>query len=360
VRGFEESAVPLTVLSVAYPLAPVRADVPGGAEQVLLQLDRALIRAGDRSLVIACEGSGVVGDLISTSKLPPILDDQAKHEAQRRHAGTIARTLRSERVDLVHMHGCDFFEYLPAAGVPVLATLHLPLAWYPAEALQPSRPGTWLHCVSKAQHDSRPARTRFLPPIENGVEVVSGPLPGKDDFALFLGRICPEKGVHLAIDAAKRANVPLIIAGDVFPYEAHRRYFNDEVEPRLDTACRFIGSVGPRQKEVLLATSRCLLVPSLVDETSSLVAREALAAGTPVIAFPRRALVDIIEQGRTGFIVDSIEEMAVAIGAAKFIDGETCRETAKQRFPLSRMIASYFAVYHRLATEHAAMPTADG
>jgi glycosyltransferase involved in cell wall biosynthesis len=351
--------VSLTVLSVAYPLAPVRADVPGGAEQVLLQLDHALVTAGHLSLVIACEGSGVAGDLISTPKLPGILDDQAKLEAQRRHAAAIARTLKSEHVDLVHMHGCDFFEYLPPAGKPVLATLHLPLAWYPAEALRPSRPGTWLHCVSEAQDDSRPPGTRFLPPIENGVELGSGPLPAKDDFALFLGRICPEKGVHLAIDAAKQANVPLIIAGDVFPYEAHLRYFNDEVEPRLDSECRFIGSVGLRQKQLLLSKARCLLVPSLVEETSSLVAREALAAGTAVIAFPRRALADIVEQGRTGFVVASVEEMAAAIGAAKFIDPDTCRETAKQRFPLSRMIDLYFAAYRQLAMERSVIPTAD-
>ena len=349
----------LSVLSVAYPLAPVREDVPGGAEQVLLQLDRALIGAGHRSLVIACEGSRIAGDLISTPRPPGILDDQAKSEAQRRHAQAIARTLKCERVDLVHMHGCDFFHYLPPAGVPVLVTLHLPLGWYPAEALRPPRPGTWLHCVSKAQHASRPPGTRLLPPIENGVEVLGGPLPGKSDFALLLGRICPEKGVHLAIDAAKRAEMPLIIAGDVFPYEAHRRYFKDEVEPRLDSERRFIGSVGPQQKQLLLATARCLLIPSLVEETSSLVAREALAAGTSVIAFPRRALVDIVEQGRTGFIVNSVEEMAARIGAAKFIDADTCQETAKQRFPLSRMIDSYFAVYHQLALEHAIMPTAD-
>ena len=339
-----------TVLSVAYPLAPVRAEVAGGAEQVLLQLDRALTAAGHRSLVLACDGSEVSGTLIATPRPPATLDDQAKSLAQLRHARMLARVLQLESVDLVHMHGIDFHRYLPPPGVPVLVTLHLPLAWYPGEALGPGRPGTWLHCVSAAQHETRPTSARFLPPIENGVAITRDIARAKDDYAVYLGRICPEKGVHLAIDAAKRAKLPLMIAGNVFPYESHLRYFAEEIEPRLDSDRRFIGSVGPDTKRELLSRARCLLVPSLVEETSSLVAREALAAGTPVIAFPRRALIDLIEQNRTGFIVDSVDAMADAIRASLDLDPQACRETARRRFPLSRMIASYFALYEQLKT----------
>lgn len=343
----------LTILSVAYPLAPVAANVAGGAEQVLLQLDRALVEAGHRSLVIACTGSEIRGTLIPTPPASGLLDESVKGMAQRRHARAIRDVLRAECVDLVHMHGVDFHTYLPPPGVPVLATLHLPLSWYPDEALRPARPDTWLHCVSDAQHATRPADLCFLAPIENGVAIKPIAARPAADFALYLGRICPEKGVHLAIEAAKRAEMPLIIAGAVFPYEAHLRYFDQEVIPRLDSDRRFIGSVGPAAKDALLSTARCLVVPSLVEETSSLVAREALASGTPVIGFARGALTDLIEHDRTGYIVDSLDTLAECMTSACTLDRNACRESAR-RFELSRMIDAYFSVYQALAGGHSA------
>ena len=103
---------------------------------------------------------------------------------------------------------------------------------------------------------------------------------------MALGRICPEKGYHIALDAAARAGVPMVLAGEVFRYPAHEQYFRDEIAPRLDASRRFIGPVGLHRKRRLLSEARCLLAPSLAPETSSLVAMEALACGTPVIAFP--------------------------------------------------------------------------
>jgi glycosyltransferase involved in cell wall biosynthesis len=340
----------LTVLNVAYPLAPVAEDVAGGAEQVLLQLDRALVSAGHRSLVIAGDGSDIDGTLFAVPAAGDVFDDKAKARAQLAHERTLREVLRRRHVDVVHMHGIDFHTYLPPPGVPVLVSLHLPLAWYPQEALRPSRPDTWLHCVGAAQHATRPENTDFLEPIENGVEVRPATTRCAGDYVLFLGRICPEKGVHLALDAAEEAGIPLMIAGAVFPYEEHLNYFAAEIAPRLNSRHRFIGPVGARVKDALLAQARCVVIPSLADETSSLVAREAIAAGTPVIAFRRPALVELIEHGRTGFIVDSVAGMAAAIDAAHCIDAEVCRENARRRFPLSRMIQSYFSVYRQLAT----------
>jgi glycosyltransferase involved in cell wall biosynthesis len=322
--------------------------VAGGAEQVLLQLDRALTDAGHRSVVIASSGSKIAGELVATPKPRGIVGESAKELSQRRHARAIGDVLSSHRIDVVHLHGCDFYSYLPAARVPVLATLHLPLEHYPPEALRPRRPDTWVHCVSAAQHETRPCGTHFLPPIENGVAAPPGVGSLKDSFALYLGRICPEKGLHLAIEASKRAACPLVIAGEVFPYETHLRYFHTQIEPNLTDDCRFVGNVGPARKHELLSKARCLVVPSTVEETSSLVAREALATGTPVIAFKRRALTDVIEDGRTGFTVNSMEEMAAGIVAAQRLDPEDCRRSA-DRFSLGRMIDEYFSVYRQLS-----------
>ncbi|HLH94876.1 MAG TPA: glycosyltransferase family 4 protein [Xanthobacteraceae bacterium] len=339
----------LTVLNVAYPFAPVGAASVGGAEQVLSALDAALVRAGHRSIVIACKGSRTADTLLDVPRVSGTLNDRPMTAARARHSRTIKAALDFWPIDVVHLHGIDFASYLPPVGVPTLATLHLPIDWYTAEALNPTRPDTWLNCVSATQHAACRGHPRVLAPIENGVALNSFRAQrAKGRFALMLARICPEKGVHLAIEAAKRADIPLLIAGQVFPYESHQRYFRREVAPRLDRWRRFIGIAGPQRKRRLLAEARCLLVPSLAPETSSLVAREAIASGTPVIAFARGALVETIEHGRTGFLVQDEIGMAQAIGQISKIDPKICRKCASARFSLEQMTARYFALYESL------------
>ena len=136
------------------------------------------------------------------------------------------------------MHGIDFYQYLPPPDVPVLVTLHLPPQWYPPEVFMPcyllDRPRTQLQCVSWSQHISCPRWAGRLPVIENGVPVDRlAARHARRNFALAIGRICPEKGYHIALDAAARAGVPLLLAGEVFPYEAHLRYYEREIAPRL-------------------------------------------------------------------------------------------------------------------------------
>jgi hypothetical protein len=290
----------------------------------------------------------VAGRLLAVPFTAAPFDASHVMEAQARHRRAIDQALARWPIDVIHLHGVDFHTYLPPPGVPVLATLHLPVRWYPPTALTPSRPKTWLHGVSWSQHRGCGRHPWLLPPIENGVPVAPATPHAKQTFALMLTRICPEKGVHLAIEAAKRAGVALLIAGALFPYAAHQHYFKTEVVPRLDRRRRFIGPIGGARKRRLLAAARCLLVPSLVEETSSLVACEAIAAGTPVIAFDRGAMNETVEQGQTGFLVDDVEGMAAAIGRCHEISPATCRDTAHRRFNLERMVRHYFAVYDQL------------
>ena len=340
----------LTILSVAYPLAPVGPDAVGGSEQVLHALDGALVAAGHDSIVVAMEGSTVAGTLVPVPRREGPLSNAVREAAWPAHEAAIQDALLRWPVDVIHMHGLDFWAYLPPPGPPVLATLHLPPSWYPEGTLFPARADTWLQCVSHAQHRACPPGVKLLAPVENGVPVAAlAARHAKRRFALMLGRICPEKGVHLAIEAAKQADIPLLIAGELFPYEDHQRYFSEEVKPRLDRQRRFIGPVGFARKRRLLTAARCLLVPSLVDETSSLVAREAAACGTPVIAFPRGALPETVEDGRTGLLVTDVDEMAAAIEKAATISPRICREVAQARFSLENMVGRYFDIYERLA-----------
>ncbi|MDB5467042.1 MAG: hypothetical protein JWQ46_1804 [Phenylobacterium sp.] len=341
--------MPLTVLSVAFPFAPVSEDPVGGAEQVLSHLDRALVRAGARSIVVASEGSTPAGDLVPVRQ--PTGDigasEQAETHAQVRRL--ITEAVGRHHPDLVHMHGVDFWAYEPPPGPPVLVTLHLPLSWYPAEALTPIRADTWLAPVSHDQARRGPATARLTEPIENGVDLGAYPPARKHRFAVALGRICPEKGFHHALDAARAAGVPLLLAGSVFPYAEHRRYFEAEIAPRLDRARRWIGPVTGPAKRRLMAAGLCLVAPSLAPETSSLVAREALAAGTPVVALRTGALEEVVEDGRTGVLVDRPEALPQAIADAGRLRPEDCRRAAASRFGAGRMVASYMSVYRRLS-----------
>lgn len=351
----------LTILNVAYPFAPVGPDAVGGAEQVLSRLEAALAEAGHHSIVVAQDGSVTRGTLMPTPPAKGLVDDVARERAWQWQREAIGRALARWPVDLVHLHGIDCLEYLPPAGVPALITLHLPPRWYPQEIFQLSRPQTFLNCVSSAQRRACPPCAYLLPEIENGVpDDLFKARHVKRGFALSLGRICPEKGFHLALEAAARARVPLLLAGEVFGYEAHERYFRTEIRPRLNRWSRFLGPVGWRRKRRLLAAAQCLLAPSLVAETSSLVTMEALACGTPVVAFPSGALADLVADGQTGFLVRNESEMAEAIHRCGELKPSVCRAAARRRFGLGRMIDKYFEVYRSLAENSSKVETVQG
>jgi glycosyltransferase involved in cell wall biosynthesis len=344
--------VSLTVLSVAYPFAPVTADPLGGAEQVLAALDRALVAAGHRSVVIAADGSTAAGELLALPPLPPgEIDEETRAKVHGLLRARLAEATAQVRPDVIHLHGIDYPAYLPPpGGPPLVATLHLPLDWYPPEALASRREDLWLVPVSADQVGRGPGGPRLTAPVPNGVDLQRfRPAPRRGGYALAMGRICPEKGLHLALDAARAADLPLLLAGAAFPYRDHLRYLDEEIRPRLDRRRRWIGPVGGEAKARLLARARLVVAPSLVPETSSLVAREALASGAPVVAFRVGALADAVEDGRTGVLVEPGGDLAPALLAAARVDPAACRAAAEARFDLRITTEAYLAGYRRLA-----------
>jgi CelD/BcsL family acetyltransferase involved in cellulose biosynthesis/glycosyltransferase involved in cell wall biosynthesis len=343
----------LTVVSVGYPFAPCGPDAVGGAEQILSAIDAALVDAGHRSIVIAPEGSICRGELRTTPGLAGTIDDamvHACHESCREH---LRRVLRDDHVDLIHFHGTDVAQYLPDVDdVPMLVTLHLWPAVYPDRLFRSGRSNVHLQCVSEAQRRACPPAARPLL-IRNGVnlrELV--PREPKDGFILALGRICPEKGFHLAMDGAKAAGMPMLIGGVVFPYDAHQRYFEESIAPRLDDQRRFLGPLNRRTTQRLLAAARCVVVPSTIPETSSLVAMEALACGTAVVAARTPALEELIDDGETGLLVDSPSAMGSAFRRVGDISPAVCRRAAERRCSAEQMTAEYLSCYERLAHRH--------
>jgi glycosyltransferase involved in cell wall biosynthesis len=343
----------LTVLNVAYPFAPVGPDAVGGAEQILSALDRALVENGHRSIVVADAESQAAGTHISVEGERGALDDLARRRAWARHRRAIDEARTRFAIDLVHLHGIDFANYCPPSGA-TLVTLHLPLDWYDPDSLRVPRADLWMNCVSRSQMRAAPSGARLLAPIENGVDIERlAARHAKRRFVLFLGRLCPEKGAHFAIAAARRAALPLIIAGQTFRYAAHERYFAEEIARHLGQACRFVGPLSFAGKRRFLTAAQCVVIPSLAPETSSLVAMEAMACGTPVVAFRAGALPDIVAHGRTGFLVDGPEEMAAAMLETATLDSETCRQEARARFSKDRMTTAYLDLYARIAEKRA-------
>jgi CelD/BcsL family acetyltransferase involved in cellulose biosynthesis/glycosyltransferase involved in cell wall biosynthesis len=340
--------MPLTVLSVSYPLARVGRDAIGGAEQVLSAIDEALCAAGHRSIVVAAEGSSCRGELVPIPQPEGVLDAMAcarTHSVVRR---SIERVIASTHVDVVHLHGVDFHHYVPRLGPPVLVTLHMPPEMYEPSAVRTE--GVLLHCVSASQRRRFPNDLALLPEIENGIRVSEfRPAWRKRPFALALGRICPEKAFHLALEAAHLADVALVLAGEVFAYPEHVRHFERQIRPQLDARRKFVGPIGGARKRRLLGGARCVVVPSVVHETSSLVAMEALASGTPIVAFRNGALPEMIEHGRTGFLASDFPGLVEGLRRARELSPADCRKVAEERFSCDRMVANYLERYRELA-----------
>jgi glycosyltransferase involved in cell wall biosynthesis len=359
---------------VAYPLLPVSDESAGGAEQILWTLERELAARGWETEVAACAGSRVSGRLVVTGSAPTASDGFL--ECEREHAERVLAACAEGDYALVLDHSGHFFRHvcpasagegnasLPAAGarsptfakggqiwgtLGVLTTLHLPRELYGAEAFKGvdgSGAGkVWFHCVSQSQRREFMDLPRMLGVVRNGIDVgrfaASGDGDEKAEYLLWLGRVCPEKAPHLAIAAAERAGMPIVLAGQVYPFAWHEQYWEREVRPRIDgRRVRWVPLPTFAEKAKLLRQARGLLVTSLVGETTSLVALEAMASGTAVVAFRRGALEEVVAEG-TGYLVDGVEEMAAACGRLGEIRGEDCRAWVEREFSARAMVDGY-------------------
>ncbi|KMQ50187.1 group 1 glycosyl transferase [Chitinispirillum alkaliphilum] len=341
----------ITVLNVAYPFAPVCSDTAGGAEQIVLQLDKALVSAGYKSVVVGCEGSEVSGRLVKIPRPGGKIDDICRRRIYRRVEAAVEEAIDLYNVDLIHYHGVDFYHYLYSGKTIKLITLHLPIPWYPQDILSRHSSNTFFNCVSLHQFRNLNKFSSNMFCIPNGVDI-SYPekiYTARGNYAVALGRICPEKSIHEAMDAATSAGISLFLAGSVFPYEEHEKYFAEEIGPRLlHTSHRFLGTLPFIRRRKLLSRALCCLITSRAQETSSLVAMEALACGTPVIAYPSGALCDIVEDGITGFLVDDCQQMAAAVEKVSLISKSVCFLRAAERFSQNKMLRKYLGTYSHI------------
>jgi glycosyltransferase involved in cell wall biosynthesis len=342
---------PLSILYVAYPLLAVTDESAGGAEQMLLAVEREMACTGHRTTVAAAHGSRVCGMLLPTG--PPASAPDQYETRECMHTSCILDYVRRKphEFDLIHDKSGSFFRHAAQCPVPVLATLHLPRSFYSPCCFEAPPANLYFNCVSNSQARSFADLPNFVGVVQNGIAVERFAFSrDKDDYVLWLGRICEEKAPHLAIAAAQRAGMPLVIAGQVYPFSYHQNYFGRELRPHLNgsSRVRFVDTPLASQKLGLLRHARALLLTSTVEETSSLVAMEAMACGTPVVAFRRGAFPEIVSDGETGFLVDSVEEMAAALSQVACILAESCRERVERHFSASRMGRDYEGLYRRV------------
>jgi glycosyltransferase involved in cell wall biosynthesis len=342
------------ILYVAYPLSTVSDESCGGAEQILFVLQREMFYRGHHPTVAACTGSRVTGELLDTGAVATQFEQLALRDAQH-NAAVAQRTQQRESqgngFDLLHDHGGRFWTAC-SVDVPVLVTLHLSRSNYPPDVFNSIPENVFFNCVSQTQMEQFRELPQVLGVVRNGVPLDRFPFTiEKEPYLVCLGRICEDKGVHLALDAAERAGVRLIVVGPGYLYARDQEYFDREIAPRLARNPRslFVPSPTFKQKIELLRYAQGLLMPSQMEETSSLVCIEAMACGTPAIAFRRGALPEVIVDGETGFIVDSVKEMSDAIHKLADITLHACRTHVEMNHSAARMASDYELLYDNIA-----------
>lgn len=341
-------------------LAPPWISVPppgyGGVESVVSVLTEALVRRGNEVTLFCAPGSA------SSARVVPLLDQSYPNEIERslyevdhvaRAFAEIDQARNEHRFDVVHDH-CGFTALGMAdrLATPLVHTLHgqftaATTAFYTRHASKAT-----VVAISHAQRTTAPASLGGVAVIPNPIAVQSWPMrERKEDYVLWVGRMTAEKGPHRAIAAARAARVPLVLAGVIQP--GQQAFFDREVAPHIDgERVRFLGEVGGSLKRSIFAGARALLMPIEWEEPFGMVMVEALACGTPVIAFPVGAANELVIDGRTGFLVADEFAMAAAVGCLAGIAARDCRAWVSEHCDVDVVAGAYESTYRAAARSH--------
>jgi glycosyltransferase involved in cell wall biosynthesis len=340
-------------------VAPVWIPVPppgyGGVEQVVSLLVEELVARGHDVTLFASGDSVTKATLRSVYQEAPT-DRLWEVEPDAVHVGAaytyVTRAFRDgEGFDLVHDHtnylGVAFAASLPT---PVLHTVHMILDEGRASFLRRFSSEVYLTAISDYQRGEVPDLP-WRGVVHNAVDIEALPFrEDKEDYLLCIGRVCERKGQDLAIEIAKRAGLPLVLAGRVHPKEGW--FFEERILPHVDAdQVVFHGEVSNERKFELLAGAKALLFPVREPEPFGLAMAEALACGTPVIAEPLGAVPEVVTDGETGVLASGVEAMAEAVATLGRISAARCREDAVARFHPQAMVDRYEAIYRGILEE---------
>jgi Glycosyltransferase len=334
-------------------VAPLVESVPpkhyGGTERIVAYLTEELVRLGHNVTLFAS------GDSVTSAELVPVC--RRSFRQNKRAKDYLSREVllmdhvmqRADEFDVIHFHtGCLHYLISRHLTVPHVTTLHGRLDTPELLRLYERFRELPMISISNAQRGPWPC-ANWQATIYHGLPqnlFRFHPEPG--GYLAFLGRISPEKRVDRAIEIAKRVGIPLKIAAKVDP--ADRRYFKREIEPLLtESHVEWIGEISDQQKNEFLGNAYALLFPIDWPEPFGLVMIEAMACGTPVIAYERGSVPEVMENGVTGFIVNEIEQAVEAVGRVCDLSRASCRDVFEKRFTASRMASDYLDAFVRLA-----------
>jgi glycosyltransferase involved in cell wall biosynthesis len=330
-------------------IAPIIERVPpktyGGTERVVSALTEELVRRGHDVTLFASS------DSITSAHLSSVSTQSLRQAGINGEEGIIWNLLhigsayeQAEAYDIIHDHsGILSLPLAQISPTPVVVTIHGSLFHHSRRVYERFQRPEFVS-ISRSQQKHAP-NLKFFASIHNGLPMEHYPYsPSHDDYLLFVGRICPEKGVDVAIHVAKKMRKKLIIAAKVD--ERNKAYFTQEIEPNLTGDVQWIGEVSERARNELMSRALCFLHPARWDEPFGLTLIEALACGCPVIAFNKGAIPEIIIDGETGFIVENVDQMVQAVRDVERINRDVCRLYAVTTFNDRIMTDQYESVYH--------------
>jgi glycosyltransferase involved in cell wall biosynthesis len=324
----------------------------GGTERVIYHLTEELVRRGHEVTLFASGDSRTSATLASVvpkglRELPGEKDIYGFNTNSLLNMGLAYA--RQDEFDIIHDHNAHMG--LPTANVahtPVVMTWHGP---YDEEIRRyfSMLPGPTLVSISDSQAKLAKGLT-FARTVYNGLPMGQYPFNGTpQDYLLFVGRIDEEKGVHHAIDAAVALKTKLIIAAKLDDTVPHiQRYYLEEVLPRLEQnkdLVHWIGEVDEPERNELMKNAKAFLHPVTWPEPFGLTMIEAMACGTPVVAFNQGSIPEVVDNGKTGFVVENVAQMVEAVRNIGTIDRGWCRQWALESFSVERMADGYEAVY---------------
>ncbi len=347
-----ELSEPIKVAQVAPSIFPVPPLNHGGTERVIHDLSVGLQALGCQVTLFAPSDSTCPVPRVGT--LPSLQFLEKKHGLVPPSIPSVLETVRMEEVrcalssfDIVHFHG-EFFHAvtLGEKRTTSLTTIHWRVDELDRELFFSAFPDLPVAAISKSQEASLPVSNR-AGVVLHGIDPERfDPNDAPDSYLAFIGRMTDQKRPDVAIRVAKAADRPIRLAGTVDV--GNPLYFDTHVRPFLSPAAEYIGPVDDAAKNVLLRGASALLFPIDWPEPFGLVMIEAMACGTPVIAWNRGSVPEVVEHGVTGFIVNSEEEAVAAIGQIGRLDRGLIRARFEQRFTAQRMAQDYLAIYRRL------------
>ncbi|MDR5794998.1 glycosyltransferase family 4 protein [Caballeronia sp. LZ008] len=340
-------------------VAPLYESVPpkayGATERVVSALTEQLVAWGHDVTLFAAGDSKTQARLRATHPVGLWRDERVWDTTSHHLRQLDAVVRRSAQFDLVHFHGEPF--HLPLQrymSCPSLTTVHGRLLVPDHGPLYEAYPDAPLVSISDSQRKDTP-HANWIGTVHHGLPLDAMRFsPNGGDYLLFVGRMMPEKGIERAVEIARRAGLPLKIAAAVHPGE--RAWFREEIYPMLEASQSFVeylGEVGGETRLELFSHARALMFPIGWEEPFGLVLIEAMASGTPAIAFRRGAVPEIVEHGVTGFIVDDVEQAVRAVQKLGTIRRNDCRRSFERRFSAERMTRDYLAIYRTLLADPA-------